>query len=55
MNKVVCKKCNYSDYNYKYDAEFCKNCDVWLINKCYDVTCDYCVNRPEKPSEVVDA
>lgn len=47
-----CVKCG-TPYNYceVYDAEYCEKCDEWLIEKCGDPTCEFCANRPEKPSD----
>lgn len=36
----------------KHDGEYCPECDVWLVGTCSDPECEYCVGRPEKPSEV---
>ncbi len=35
--------------SYKYDAEFCINCNIWIGKKCGDPKCGYCSKRPEKP------
>ena len=35
-----------------YDALFCMLCDKWLESHCQDSNCDYCAERPSKPSEV---
>lgn len=44
-------KCYYSN---NFDCYFCHKCDKWQELKCTDKECYYCVNRPEKPSEVID-
>lgn len=48
-----CKTCEedlfYSD---EFDAFFCKKCDVFKEKNCGDKDCYFCINRPEKPSEV---
>jgi hypothetical protein len=36
----------------KYDAYFCKECDVWIEKQCGDDACEYCPDRPDKPSMV---
>ena len=51
--KYFCEKCKEElDLNYTYDAYFCKKCDEWAEKTCGDPKCDYCVDRPEKPSMV---
>jgi hypothetical protein len=37
--------------NEYYDAMFCKVCDSWLEDRCDDPRCNFCPQRPEKPSE----
>ncbi len=37
-------------YSVKYDTFFCKQCDMWRSIKCTDTQCEYCIERPEKPS-----
>lgn len=41
------------NYSKKHDAWFCPHCDMWIEKACADETCEYCVGRPDKPSEVV--
>ena len=36
----------------KHDAYYRDN--SWLESKCSDKTCDFCKDRPEKPSDVKD-
>jgi hypothetical protein len=38
-------------YSEKFDAYYDDETDEWLESKCDDPTCEYCVGRPEKPSE----
>lgn len=38
-------------YDEKYDVFFCPICDDWLEKKCSDDDCDYCKNRPLKPTK----
>lgn len=38
-------------YSGKYDAYYCKACDVWLEGNCNDPECEFCSSRPEKPSQ----
>lgn len=45
---VVClEKLHYQD---EYDSVYCKTCDEWREESCADPTCEYCLARPEKPS-----
>lgn len=39
-----------SPYDCGHDAIFCMTCDLWLEPKCSDPDCEFCANRPEKPS-----
>lgn len=39
--------------NVYYDAEFCELCDVWIEGKCDDMRCNFCPQRPVKPSEAI--
>lgn len=41
-------------FNKQYDAWFCSKCNVWLERKCPDEDCEYCKDRPDKPSEIID-
>lgn len=40
------------EYNEKHDAYFDKEKDIWLDENCDDPDCDFCKDRPNKPSEV---
>ena len=42
-------------YNRKHDAYYCEACDEWLEKSCGDPDCDYCNDRPEKPSMVKES
>ena len=51
LDEDICQKCKLSRiYSDKYDSYFCMNCDVWIESKCKDLNCDYCSERPAKPS-----
>lgn len=50
---MTCSCGNKPDYDFDHDAFFCKVCDVWLDEKCDDVNCEYCKDRPEKPSSKI--
>ena len=39
-----------ADFLYTYDAEFCPRCDRWLDTRCGDAGCEFCGNRPKRPS-----
>ena len=38
--------------NEQHDAYACAKCDEWLELMCLDRQCEFCANRPEKPSQV---
>lgn len=38
-------------YNEEHDSEFCAACDEWREDSCSDPNCEYCLARPEKPSD----
>ena len=38
-------------YNDEFDSIYCVPCDEWRDIACEDPTCDYCAERPEKPSD----
>ncbi len=57
MKIITCPKCNKkASYNEKYDAEFCRPCDLWISPKCTangPKECWFdCANRPDKPSQI---
>ena len=35
-------------YDGRWDAYYDPNTDEWFENKCSDMSCDYCANRPDK-------
>lgn len=39
-------------YSKKHDSYYCEECDKWLEKSCKDKACDFCGERPAKPSEV---
>lgn len=51
-----CSVCLHKpEYNAKWDAHFCPDCDLWLESKCLDdEACPHfgCASRPDRPSEV---
>ncbi len=51
-HRVFCALHNASERNEKHDAEFCPQCDRWLVDACDDPQCTYCLLRPALPSEV---
>jgi hypothetical protein len=54
MNDRLCKNCGSEiQYNNQYDAYFCELCNKWLEESCGNPTCDYCNERPEKPSQIL--
>lgn len=52
---VRCPNCNQVvSFSNRYDAEFCKVCNVWTEERCLYVNCEFCRGRPESPSEAMD-
>jgi len=39
-------------YSERWDAYYCKECDVWVEARCGDAECEFCRDRPERPSEM---
>ncbi|MFS0574409.1 hypothetical protein AB1K83_02110 [Sporosarcina sp. 179-K 3D1 HS] len=39
------------DYNDEHDSVFCPTCDEWREPSCADPNCEYCLARPNKPSQ----
>ena len=40
-------------YFAQVDAKGCVECDEWRENKCGDIDCGFCANRPERPSDLI--
>jgi hypothetical protein len=40
-------------YVAQHDASYDKEKDEWLESKCKDPECDYCIDRPDKPSDAL--
>ncbi len=36
----------------EFDALFCIECDRWLERRCGDPNCEFCSERPPKPSGI---
>ncbi len=53
MNREFKQCCSSKKYNERYDAYFCSFCDVWIEEKCSDMDCEFCKDRPFRPSEIV--
>ena len=52
LNGNWCSKCGSEvQYSNQYDSYYCELCNVWLERKCDDTGCEFCSNRPEKPSQ----
>jgi hypothetical protein len=47
--KHICK--HPRSYSERRDAYYCKECDAWFEGRCGDRDCEFCRDRPEKPSE----
>ena len=53
MKKITKKHMkSRAEFNERYDSFFNKEKDIWLEEKCDDPDCDFCKDRPNKPSEV---
>lgn len=49
----LCPRCGTARlYSAVYDATFCPTDDTWAESGCDDPTCDFCAQRPARPSEV---
>ena len=47
-----CPTCkSEKSYSARYDAYYCELCNKWLEVACNDPNCEYCAERPEKPSQ----
>ncbi len=54
LNGNFCSGCGSEvKYNNRYDAYYCELCNQWLEVKCNDPECEYCPERPNKPSQCV--
>lgn len=38
-------------YSERWDAYYCNKCDAWIEDRCGDPDCEFCRDRPEKPSD----
>ena len=38
-------------YNDEFDSVYCAKCNMWNDSPCTDPSCEFCVDRPEKPSD----
>lgn len=38
-------------YNDEHDSVFCPTCDEWREPSCADPDCEYCLARPNRPSQ----
>jgi hypothetical protein len=46
-----CAKCGEElEYSVDDDCLYCEICNEWKEKKCSDSDCQFCTNRPEKPS-----
>ena len=46
-----CNRCNERiEHNEQHDAYFCPRCRRWLERRCGDPTCQFCSQRPPRPS-----
>ena len=57
MTRLVDRKCICSRvvheklYSKEFDTDYCKSCNSWLEDKCDDINCEYCINRPLFPND----
>jgi len=49
MNNLCCQL--PKSYSEEYDCYFCKSCNTWSEDKCDDINCEYCINRPVFPND----
>ena len=50
-----CEMCSKTlRYSERWDSYFCCNYNVWSEQGCKDPTCEFCVDRPEKPCGPLD-
>ena len=49
-SKNECPICNRKkSHSEKYDADFCKHCNIWLEPVCGNRNCEFCATRPRNP------
>ncbi|MDE4086240.1 MULTISPECIES: hypothetical protein [unclassified Planococcus (in: firmicutes)] len=36
-------------FDNEFDASYCASCNEWREERCSDISCEYCENRPERP------
>lgn len=49
---MTCEKCGSRlKHSERHDAFYCPRCDEWTERKCRDPDCEFCRDRPEKPSD----
>ena len=52
-SSLTCPECGGATaHNEKYDVYFCAECDVYSEERCSDHRCQFCRNRPERPSRM---
>jgi len=50
-----CHYCEHElSYSKEHDAKYCRICDIWVEIECGDPDCNFCIGRPEKPSDYYD-
>lgn len=56
MKRKYCEKClGPILYDEKYDAYYCRYCNVWLETGCADPRCGFCCDRPKTPNKKVES
>ena len=49
-----CDECDTNQlYYFKYDADFCPQCNKWISKDCGDPNCYFCDGRPETPEHAL--
>ncbi len=49
-----CPKCGgQASFSRQYDAMYCPVCDIWTEKPCSSPYCEFCAQRPERPSQAV--
>lgn len=47
-----CKDSCEKSYNETYDSYYCEEHDLWIEDTCKDDNCEFCSDRPERPSDI---
>lgn len=48
----LCPKCGKpKSQSFRFDADYCGHCNIWLTPICDTEGCIFCAERPEKPNK----